>query len=182
MLWTHEFFNSIAAWGSFVSGVGVLVSLIFLNLQVGQTERNQRALVQQARANRISETNLRLAEPDLSQAYCKGIRGEEDISLAELRQFRHIIRALGISFEDSFIQHKNKLLDETSFASFQMALRVMFASPGFRAMWKETRNMYEASFIQFIDAILQEPLVAPAADDVAQWKALVMAEKRSAIQ
>ena len=39
--------SDVASIGSFVSGVAVLVSLVYLSLQVRQTERNQRALMNQ---------------------------------------------------------------------------------------------------------------------------------------
>lgn len=47
--------SDLAALGSFISGLGVLVSLVFLyfqlrqiGVQVKQTEKNQRALISQA--------------------------------------------------------------------------------------------------------------------------------------
>jgi PEP-CTERM motif len=42
--------SDLAALGSFISSVAVLVSLIYLALQVRQADKNQRAIVQQERA------------------------------------------------------------------------------------------------------------------------------------
>jgi flagellar biosynthesis/type III secretory pathway M-ring protein FliF/YscJ len=56
--------SDLAALGSFISGVAVLASLVFLFFQmrqmteqVRQSERNQRALMQQGRSMRGMETN-----------------------------------------------------------------------------------------------------------------------------
>jgi hypothetical protein len=48
--------SDLAALGSFVSGVAVMVTLIFLLLQMRQANRNQRALMQRMRSARNIET------------------------------------------------------------------------------------------------------------------------------
>ena len=54
--------SDLASLGSFVSGVGVLISLIFLyfqvrqvNAQVGQAEKNQQAAIRQERSAKVSD-------------------------------------------------------------------------------------------------------------------------------
>src|SRR5690348_18217117 len=76
--------SDLASLGSFISGFAVLVSLIFLYFQlrqiseqVNQTERNQRALMQQGRANRVTDTTLRLAETEMSSVWCRARRGDK---------------------------------------------------------------------------------------------------------
>src|SRR5215472_12830534 len=86
--------SDLASIGSFVSGIAVLVSLLFLyfqvrqvNQQVIQAERNQRALIQQGRAQRAADHAWRMADPELATTYWKGVRRPEDLSLAELDPF-----------------------------------------------------------------------------------------------
>jgi len=57
--------SDLAALGSFVSGVAILVSLVFLYFQLRQVyaqirlaERNQQATIQQDRYGRVFEVNL----------------------------------------------------------------------------------------------------------------------------
>jgi hypothetical protein len=64
--------SDLASLGSFVSGIAVLLSLVFLyfqfrqvNLQVKQTEKNQQALIRQNRATRSVDLNMRRAEGSL---------------------------------------------------------------------------------------------------------------------
>ena len=67
----------LASIGSFMSGVAVVVSLVYLALQVRQAQKNQRALMQQGRAARICDLLLRLSEPSMASTYRKALRGEE---------------------------------------------------------------------------------------------------------
>jgi hypothetical protein len=52
--------SDLASLGSFVSGFAVLISLIYLSLQVRQTKRNQQIAIRHSRASRIVALQLAL--------------------------------------------------------------------------------------------------------------------------
>ena len=172
--------TDLASIGSFVSGISVLLSLVYLNLQVRQTERNQRALIQQGRASRASDLILRVAGSELVQSQYKGAFGEDHISLIELRQFQMIFTSMLHSFEDTFFHHNQKLIDEPAFASTVTTIQSMLSLPGYRVMWRQIRPMYEQSFVAFMDRIAEQASVVRPGDDLARWKAAIAAEKASA--
>jgi len=75
--------SDLASLGSFVSGVAVVITLIFLLLQMRQANRNQRAMMQLGRATRSSEYYLRMMDPELIRlgmraAACDGTLSAED--------------------------------------------------------------------------------------------------------
>ncbi len=143
--------SDLASLGSFVSGVAVLISLIYLALQVRQAEKNQRALTQQGRADRAADLALRLADPTLGTVWAKGMRRPEDLSAVELDQFLQICRANFLSAEDSFLQHKAGQLDEAAYASFVAGARIFTAAPGIGAAWRQTSALYGSEFAAFMD-------------------------------
>src|SRR5450432_96104 len=55
--------SDLASLGSFVSGFAVLTSLVYLTLQVRQTERNQKSSIRHSRVSRIVELHVALADP-----------------------------------------------------------------------------------------------------------------------
>ncbi len=55
--------SDIASIATVISSLTVLVSLIYLSLQIRQTERNQRAAMDQGAANRNVEINVFHADP-----------------------------------------------------------------------------------------------------------------------
>src|SRR5689334_6518225 len=59
--------SDLAAVGSLVSGVAVLVSLVYLALQVRQSERNQRAVLNQGYITRVTEYLRWYAESPLNE-------------------------------------------------------------------------------------------------------------------
>lgn len=175
--------SDLAALGSFVSGVAVLISLILLyfqlrqvNAQVVQAERNQQAAIRQGRATRTVEMLLETTSPSVADALTKGWAGITDISETQFYQFAQVCRATFVNSEDTFYQHAEGLLNEAAFASFVAGMKGSFRAAGFRAQWKRARSNYGTDFVQFMDKMRSEVPVEPSFDVFALWKADVARE------
>src|SRR5512135_2576923 len=86
--------SDLASLGSFVSGVAVLASLVFLFFQVRQmteqvrqSERNQQALIAQGARTRGVEIALARMDPSAADAIAKGMAGADDITSTQYQQF-----------------------------------------------------------------------------------------------
>jgi hypothetical protein len=169
--------SDLASIGSLASGVAVLISLVYLSLQVKQAEQNQRALMQQGRANRVADTITRIAETELSSVWWRGRKGDENLTLEQLEQYFLMCRAGFLSGEDSFLQHLSGQLDGTAFKSFVAGVRSMFASPGLRATWRLSAKEYGEEYVRFMDGIVKESTARPEADLRANWLEAVRTEK-----
>jgi hypothetical protein len=163
----------LSSIGSFVSGIAVLISLVYLSLQIRQNTKHSRALIQQGRAARIADTALRLAEFHDAEGFDKCFDGLPDVTPAELRRFFHVARAIFISAEDSYFQHRQGLLDDIAFASFEAGLRNGFGAKGLGLAWKVTGAMYEPEFRAYVDRTLGDLKVRGPADRVSQWRAAI---------
>jgi hypothetical protein len=171
--------SDLASLGSFISGVAVLISLIYLALQVRQAEKNQRSLMQQGQANRICDLLLRNSDPSLAMIYRKGLAAEP-LSEVELTQFNNLFRAQLMSRHDTFLQHEQHLTPEPSFRTLRLATRDLMRAPGARAMWRNLRHIYEPSFQAFIDESVQGAPGPRAGEDLELWNAAVAQVGRAA--
>jgi hypothetical protein len=179
--------SELAEMGSFISGVAILSSLVFLyfqlrqiNQQVIQAEKNQQSAIRQGRATRTVDIVLTGTEPSLADAFVKGTFGDEDISLTQLSQFSAVCRATFVNSEDTFYQHKERLLDEAGFVGFVAGMKGTLHYPGFRAQWKSARRNHGIEFVEFMDKLLAETPVAPRFDILARWEASIATEKAMA--
>ncbi len=180
--------TDLASVGSFISGVGVLVSLIFLyfqlrqvTAQVKQAERIQQAAVQLQRTDLIADISMREAEPTLAAAIDAGRTGSETMSRTEVLQFQNYALARFAISEDTFYQHRNGLLSDDAFARFSKLFGGAFGFPGVRVIWKRVRGAYGDEFVAFGDALCAHAKVSTADLDVlAHWKADLAAEKVAA--
>jgi hypothetical protein len=166
----------ISSIATAISAFAILISLIFVNIQVRQAEKYQRASIQQGRASRTADIAMSLMEPDFAEVHSRCMRGDANITEAQLRQFFGYCRAVFLGAEDSFIQHEEVLLDEKAYLSFISSIKVLLVSPGIRVMWQMTRDWYGPEFAAFMDVFAREAAKQPPIDQLAQWKEAVTAE------
>jgi hypothetical protein len=169
--------TDLAAIASLISSFAVLISLIYLALQVRQAEKNQQASIRQGRATRAVDIILAAGDPALAEALPKGVAGAPDLTQAEFGQFNAIYGAFLASAEDTYLQYKEHLLTAAVFASFAASWRQTLAQPGVRALWTLRRHNFEAGFASFMDRLMGEaPKTAPG-DFLEAWKAQAAREK-----
>lgn len=113
----------LSSLGSFISGIAVLVSLVYLALQVRQNTKHSQALIQQGRAARIADTALRIAKLRADDGLNGCFEGALDASAKDVSRFLNVARAVFISAEDSFLQAEQGLLGSSAFESFNASLR-----------------------------------------------------------
>ena len=168
--------SDLAAIGSLVSGVAVLVSLVYLSLQVKQAERNQQASIRASRTSRIIDLYMGISEPSMAEAVVKGMSGIGEMSETQVFQFSSYGSARFFNAEDSFDQHREGLLSEYNIDAVTNGLRSSFASPGMRVVYKRARAMMGREFVEFADRLLVTTPVAAGADLAARFKADLEAE------
>ena len=162
----------VATIAGIVSSAALTISLVYVALQVRQAEKNQRGLMQQGRANRLDAVLLNMAEPQLAAVWLKGSQKPADLSALELEQFLHIARAAFLSGEDSFLQHKAGLLDETAFRSYSAGVRgQLTGSLGMRAAWRLLAHQFGPEFVAFMEEHLAHASVHGAPNRPEQWSA-----------
>jgi hypothetical protein len=171
--------TDLASIGSFVNGVAVLASLVFLYFQlrqlvaqINQTDRNQRAMVAQTRADRGVQMMLSTTSPSLAAATMKAMSGAADLTLTELTQFTFYARALFMNTEDTFYQNRNGLVEAGAWGAFLASFRSTMQNAGFRLAWALWRDHTGPEFAAFVDGLVAgAPVLDPPHENQAEmWK------------
>jgi hypothetical protein len=162
--------SDIANIGDFLSAIAVMISLIYLALQVRQAEKSQRSIANQGVATRSTEIVRWSAEPHISALRTRVIAGETNFTAQEIMQLSFILRVSLLAVQDSYLQHSTGLTDDITFNSAVGGVRPMLALPVYRALWLRTRSYYSAETQTYIDELIAEtPLVEPV-DIVSRFK------------
>jgi hypothetical protein len=168
--------SDLAALGSFVSGAAVTVTLVFLLIQTRQTNRNQRAMMQQGRSAQQVELLLRCADEKLSAARLKSVACDPAMTEQEIDTANYVWLAIWRSLEDGFLQYKGGTLGRESFQSDTAILRFLFTYPSLRATWRLVRERYAPSFRDFADGIMRETRSAQPPPEAKIWRKFVEEE------
>lgn len=165
--------SDLASIGTFVSGIAVVISLIYLSFQIRQTGKNQRGTMHQMRAALTTDVMLRIAQPGMAEIFRAGLSGDVNISEAQFWQFFYAASAILRSTENAYTQHEDGLVGEAHFETAKASARAFLANPGYRALWQATRRTREPGFRDFMDRLATETTVAAPADLFTEWKALL---------
>jgi hypothetical protein len=148
--------SDLAALGSFVSGLAVLVSLVFLTLQMRQAARNQRSAIHNERTAMVNELLLVEAQGELADVWFRGGAGDATLNAAERQKYLLLHRANTFLFEEIFYQHKDGMLDEKRWAQTVQRLRFVMQLPGWRAACRVNKSVLNDDFAEWFESVLAE--------------------------
>ena len=159
-----------SALAGIVSGAGVMVSVIYLALQVRQAEKSQRAMMQQGRATRASDAALRLADPAFAALYYKGAWAPQELVGDEIYSFMLMCRAAFLSAEDSVLHYKSGQLSEEAYQAFVAGVHALVGrSAGLRAAWRLTHASYGPALNGLMQDAMRNAEPQSAAEFQAAW-------------
>jgi len=170
--------SDLAAIGSFVSGIAVVFSFVFLAMQIRQSNLNQRSLIQQGRSARRIELLLRRADPDLSDIMVRAFDGDQSLAPAQVMSYFMVVQAMFEGYEDTFLQHKAGTIDRSSWETEVVSIRSVFANMAIRICWRRMRNDFPQAFRALVDSLMAETKVEIAGDISRTWKAALISETR----
>jgi len=170
--------SDLASISGIVSGLAVLVSLIFLYFQlrqiseqVKQAEKNQRASLNQGFVTRTTDNLRAQMEGPGHELRQRVFSGETNFTASELWTLRIGFRLALISTQDAFLQHREGLLDAANMDYARLTLQMWLRQPVYRALWSQTAASLPLEFVGFVTGLIaQTPLAGPD-DTVARFQA-----------
>ena len=164
--------SDLASIGSLVSGVAVLVSLVYLAIQVRQAEKNQRAVLNQGYITRVADYLRWYAESPINELRIRVIAGDTSFTAAELMRLQLALRVTLLSAQDAYLQHKSGLVDDMTLDNSMRNVRSGWLShPVYRALWLQQASTIAPEFAAVIETIVRETPVTKPSDIVSLFQA-----------
>lgn len=148
--------SDLASLGAFVSGIAVVISFLFLAMQLRQANRNQRSLMQQGRSQRTVDLLTRMTDPRLGEVILRAFRADPTMNEGDYFVFYSFAAAVFWNYEDSFLQFQAGTLDARSWASDGSTLRQLLSNPAYRAAWRAASPGIGEGFREFMDGLVRE--------------------------
>jgi hypothetical protein len=165
--------SDLASIASVLGSVAVCGSLVYLALQVRQSDRNQRTVLQQATSARNMESLWKFGEPHNADVVARVLNGESDFSAAEATRLAYLMRATMFGLQDQFLLDKLSLVDATQVATHELGIRRVLGAPTFRALWVTSKSGYAPEFAAYVDALIAGSPLATPLDLAAQIRSTV---------
>ena len=171
--------TDLASIGSFISGIAVLILLIYLSLQIRQNTLAHRASAHQTRSTFLKDHLHLIADPAIAPIFVRGIAADPEMTEVEVTQFFAVMRNWCIGMSDMVWAHDHKVLDDETFQSSVKALRGMFARPGARAFWQTYKPTATPAFARQVEGALATAPLSPQVSNLDRWKSILVAQSNS---
>lgn len=147
--------SDLASLGSFVSGVAVLISLVFLGLQIRQGANNQRAVIQNERAKLVQDLVVSLNEPGNIEVWIRG--DAADGTMDDVQCQSYLLRALCTFrlIEEFFHQHRDGMMSRLRWESNVLRVEGFARTPGLRAAWRTLAPGFSHEFALWMNGLMQ---------------------------
>ncbi len=149
--------NTLVGIASLVSSVAVLASVVYLALQIRQSARHQRSLIDRGRSVQVGGWLQFIAGPEIAPLVMRGNAGDATMTAEERQRYIWAVYPMILHYEDSFYQHREGMMSDVQFTSICNQIHDSARNPGVRMIWSEVRERFPADFQRFADPILKDP-------------------------
>jgi hypothetical protein len=146
--------DSLGDIGDFVGGIAVLVTLIYLAVQVRQHTAAIHTASRQDLAAGYREHNQKHLDPLVSEAFAVGLRVFPNMPASEKRIFARTINDHALFLQSAFALYESGGLGEENFAPYLNWFSCQVATSGGNAWWEETKSFYNLALVEAVDARL----------------------------
>ena len=157
--------------GDFIGGIAVVVTLVYLAVQVAQNNRLLRANTESVRAASWTAISERLVgvnqslvgDPSLAEIFVREMSAPGSISGADRVRFDTLLQSMFIGLENVLKLGTNGSIDPEDWEPWSQHLRNWLRNPAVRAWWERQRSPYSNAFRARVEALLDETKRPPAA-------------------
>ena len=144
--------TTLAAWGEFLGGIAVVVSLIYLASQIRMNTKTVRASNLSGQMAASSEWSRMILDPDAASLYVRGMEDFVGLSTEDQLRFNGLMGHLfGMAMNARHLRQKG-LFDADMEGNQEDSIAYILESPGARQWWwARNRNRYFPAFVEHID-------------------------------
>ena len=148
--------ESLANVGEFAGGIAVIVSLVYLAIQIrGNTKAVRAQAVATWHESSVSDREAVYTNPEVAELLVRLGTSFEPSNPEESLRFGSYITQLLNSWEMLYVQSTLGLVDEEFLESKSVRYTQIVAFPGVRKWWTNTgRDAYIREFVEYVDGRL----------------------------
>jgi hypothetical protein len=149
--------NTLAAWGEFLGGIAVVVSLVYLASQIRQNSK----LLRTSTASATSDTTSRIAtlivqDTEVARIFWEGMADRDALTTADRHRFDPLIgMMMGGTLQD-YQFAEDGVVPPSVWEYRTIALRRMLQGPGMQQWWSKWGSDFPQQFRDFVDGLIRE--------------------------
>ena len=149
--------TTLAAWGEFLGGIAVVVSLVYLAGQIRQNSKLLRASTASAtHATEADFSSLVVQDSEVARIFREGMADRSSLSEDDMQRFDALL-TMGLTANSQEYQFfVDGVMARSIWEHRTLGLRRMFRLPGYRQWWNEWGDTFPEEFQNVIDGLIRE--------------------------
>jgi len=139
------------ALGELVGGAAIIVSLLYVGLQIRHGTNATRSATNQAFSAQYSEIMLRLTCPEFSVIWWKGLPGLGNLEDDEVPAFMGFMASIVRTYETFYFERLEGRFESRMFESWMTQLIDVFGNQGARDYWELRRHNFSPEFVAHVE-------------------------------
>ena len=157
--------SAVGALSDLIGALAVVVSLIYLAIQIRQNTNALRAETAREVVASIRAINTTVAsDPELFRIFSTMTENPSQLSPQERGRATHLLFNHFRAIEDAHRQYTKGNLDEEVWAGWSRVLYDYINSPGWREYWNLRRDLFSSTFARYVNELRgdREPMRPPS--------------------
>ena len=148
--------RSVQALARAAATIGVILSLLFVGLELRQSRQLARAEVRQGLADRNAQVISSISDnPELARAWLEmwGSSVSRGLELTAVDSTQAIYALFGMlrHVENVYLQYLEGVVDESVLTSYGFRRNSTLMLPQFETFWSDAKNRFDPRFVEALD-------------------------------
>ena len=138
------------ALGELVGGLAIVVSLIYVGLQIRQGTNASRAATNQAFTVQFSDLILQITKREVRDIFWRGIKGLNNLQGSEIAAFMALLAAIMRTYETFYFERLEGRFDSRVWEGYEAQMIDLYANVGVQEYWAIRRHQFSSEFDSFL--------------------------------
>ena len=152
--------NAIGAIGETIGAAAVVVSLLYLAVQIREQNKQARLSALHEMSRELREVTSIFANEDMTDIFVRANQSYDNISEAESVRLIIMVTNFFRAWEDAFLENRDGHLDGLVWEALSRDYIQPMGAPCFKHIWTLRKQNYDPDFQKYVDAIQVEAYVS----------------------
>lgn len=139
------------ALGELIGGVAIIVSLLYVGLQIRHSTSATRAATSQAFITQYNDLLYQLTREEVRDIYWRGLPGISHLQGSEHACFSGLMAMIFRTYEIFYLEKSEGRFDSKIWRGYTQLLRDLMSNPGPREYWELRRHQYSDEFVDLME-------------------------------
>ena len=164
--------DAIGAVGAVIGAAAVVISIVYLSVQIRQNTKSAKLSVEQNIASSMTSFLFDQAHTDIPDIYVRGSQNFSGLTDEEAAKFGFFVLGMFRVFQQAHDQRCEGNLSDRSWESIENAFISQIRAPGVKAAWKIRGDTFKLEFREYIDSLEIDESILPPQEAVAAIRAV----------